>query len=122
MAVEILTVSLSDESIERIANAIADMLLPATRATTHSNHPSPQNPQGAERSGFRQESRAPQQSDDGWDQPQQRQQPQDGQEGPPMCNCGDPKRWVPPGYSERSGKSYPGFWACPRPRGQQCGR
>lgn len=30
--------------------------------------------------------------------------------------CGSAKdKWVPPGVSKKSGKAYPGFWACPTP-------
>ena len=126
MSIEILTVSLSDESIQRVAERVAELLngspVHNNRSTTQSNPPSSQNPQGAERSGFQQEARAPQNADP-WDDPQPAQnQPQNDQEGPPTCNCGQPKRWVPPGFSQNSGKAYKGFWACPQPRGQQCPR
>jgi hypothetical protein len=123
MAVEILTVSLSDESIEKIALRVSSMLN-ADRPVTQSNPPSPQNPQSAERSGFQQEA-------GGWGNPapQQTQQapppqapPQQGQDGLPTCQCGQPMRWVAPGFSQNSGKAYNGFYACPKPRGQQCPR
>lgn len=133
MAVEILSVSLDEATIAKLANEIAERILRANHSVTLSNPPSSQNPQPAERSGFQGEARAPQNSDDGWSQPQVHNAtggnhgapstaPQNDQEGPPTCQCGDAMRWVPPGYSERSGKSYKGFWACPRPRGQQCAR
>lgn len=128
MAVEILTVSLSDESIEAVAKRVAQIMgghitLVSGETVTQSNPPSSQNPQSAERSGFQPEGRAPQ-NNDPWEdqQPQQRQPQQNDQEGPPTCNCGQPKRWVPPGFSQNSGKSYQGFWACPQPRGRQCPR
>jgi hypothetical protein len=39
---------------------------------------------------------------------------------PPRCRCDSEMKWVPGGYSQAKQKSYAGFWACPRPRGQQC--
>lgn len=44
-----------------------------------------------------------------------------GPPGPqPQCQCNAPMKWVPGGYSQAKQRSYAGFWACPRPRGQQC--
>lgn len=129
MSVEILTVSLSDESIEKLAQRLWEIGT-GNGAVTLSNPPSPQTPQGAEQPGFQQgpppsqnsapdpwtQPQAPQQQ---YQQPAQQAQPQQGQV--PTCAHG-PKRWVPPGFSQNTGKSYPGFYACPAPRGQQCPR
>jgi hypothetical protein len=35
----------------------------------------------------------------------------------PVCAHG-PKKWVPPGFSQKTQKSYQGFWACNAPQGQ----
>lgn len=41
--------------------------------------------------------------------------------GAPDCACGGgPMRYVPAGISSKTGKSYKGFYACPRPQGQAC--
>lgn len=37
-----------------------------------------------------------------------------------LCKHGEPAKWVPPGVSKRTGKQYSGFYACPRPKDQQC--
>lgn len=32
----------------------------------------------------------------------------------PICQaCGQTKKWIPPGTSQRTGQPYNGFWACP---------
>lgn len=114
MAVEILTVSLSEDSIELLARAVARHM--GDRATTQSNPPSSQNPQGAERSGFRQESRAPQ-NDDPWEDTPQHEQ---GQEQPRFCAHGE-MTYFPPGYSKTKNKAYGASFRCPQTRGQnQC--
>lgn len=35
----------------------------------------------------------------------------------PLDANGNPKRWVPPGVSKKTGKPFAGFWAEDRPRG-----
>lgn len=115
MAIEILSVSLSEESVARIADAVAAQLLPAQRATTHSNPPSAQNPQPAERPGFQQES-------DPWlDSPDSQQRPA-VETGPAEKHCRHGKmRFVEAGVSA-SGRKYNAFYGCPLERGNpdQC--
>lgn len=54
-------------------------------------------------------------------QPPSQWQSQAPMDVPPQeyCNHG-PKKWVPPGTSQRTGKPYAGFWACEGPQGQKC--
>lgn len=133
MSVEILSVSLSDESIERIAQRVAQ--LTGGVPVTQSNPPSPQTTQPAESPGFQPQGQDP------WDsatpanqwqphaQPQQ-QAPQQQYQAPPqqayqqqgqapVCAHG-PMRFVQAGVSG-SGKPYGAFWGCSAPRGPgQC--
>lgn len=134
MSVEILTVSLSDESVERIAQRVAQ--LTAGGAASYSPVGSPgQTPQPAQSPG-------PSQQGDPWAntpvaaysqqqaQPQQQYQqaPQQAPPQPtqyqqqgqaPVCAHG-PMRFVQAGVSG-SGKAYGAFWGCSAPRGaNQC--
>jgi hypothetical protein len=123
MAIEILTVSLSDESIEAVARRVAEIVRVdagidqpgVDRMVTQSNPPSSQNLQGAERSGF-------QQNSDPWLDSPDSQQRQAQTQGPPDRYCTHGKmRYVPAGVSA-SGRSYGAFYGCPLPRGDanQC--
>lgn len=39
----------------------------------------------------------------------------------PECTCGGgPMRLVPAGIAKSTGRPYKGFYACPKPQGQQC--
>lgn len=38
----------------------------------------------------------------------------------PLCDHGQPMKYVQAGISKSTNKPYNGFWACPLPRGQQC--
>ena len=130
MSIEILTVSLSDESIDRIVTALHARMQHPQVTITQSNPPSAQNPQSAESPGFQQEAdpwqnggvpqTAPPQPQPSY-QPPAQVQPQQAPGTTPVCAHG-PKKWVPPGFSQTTQKSYQGFWACPAPRGQQCPR
>jgi hypothetical protein len=41
----------------------------------------------------------------------------------PNCDHGQPMKLVPPGVSKKTGKPYPGFYACANPdRNSQCGK
>lgn len=41
----------------------------------------------------------------------------------PNCDHGQPMKLVPPGISKKTGKPYPGFYACANPdRNSQCGK
>lgn len=121
MSVEILTVSLSDESVEKLAYRTAVLLherMGGNQSTTHSNPPS-QNSHSTQ-SG-------PNYDDDPWagtnatPPPSQGQQQQ--QSNAPRCAHGE-MRYVPAGFSQSTGRSYDAFWGCsgPRnlPRDQKC--
>lgn len=118
MAVEILTVSLSDESIETLANRIA-YILNGPSPTTLSNPPSSETTQGAERSGF-------QPNDDPWlnspDSQEQQRPAVEQEQGPPkkFCKHGE-MRFIPAGVSG-NGKKYNAFYGCTLQRGDpdQC--
>lgn len=45
--------------------------------------------------------------------------PQQQPQGGPACVHG-PLKVIPGGFSQRTQKAYPAFWACQGPRGQQC--
>lgn len=120
MAVEILSVSLSDESIERLAQEVLRLMVNSNKAdlATQSNPPSSQTSQGAERSGF-------QASDDPWlNSPDaQEQRPAVEQEQAPprkFCKHGE-MRFIPAGVSG-NGKRYNAFYGCSLERGNpdQC--
>lgn len=114
MAVEILTVSLSDESILRLADAVAQRL--GNQATTESNYPSPE-PQGAPSAPVSQGQPDPWSGQQAPPQQQQapvQQQPAAG--GPPTCRHGV-MRFVPAGFSQSTGRAYPAFYGCQAARG-----
>lgn len=126
MAVEILTVSLSDDSVERLAQRVAQLMDTAgsPTPTAQSQGPAQSAPQadpwtGPEPSDIGQwpqggqQQAAPQQS---YQAPQQQQYPQAQQGNGPTCNHG-PMRYVPAGFSQSSGKAYGAFWGCTAPRG-----
>jgi hypothetical protein len=134
VSVEILSVSLSDDSIEKLAQRL-HQLVTSGGSVTQSNPPSSQNPQPAEQAGFQQpadpwadQAPAPQQQQQ-WpsQQPQQQQYQQQGpppavQQGPPERYCPHGKmRFVPAGTSAQ-GKPYGAFYGCPLERGNpnQC--
>jgi hypothetical protein len=115
MPVEILTVCLSEESIEAVARHVALYLEKrnvGNQVTTQSNPGSSQNPQDANGPG------SGQQGDpwlnQGGTPPQQGQQQQGGQ------NCAHgAMMWQPPGTNRNTGESYSGYWKCPLQRGAQ---
>lgn len=141
MAVEILSVSLSDESIEKIANRVA-MLLTASEGNypgTQSNHPSSEThrtqsggvSQGqadpwtgappADTGQWPQQGQAvPSSPQSGYQGQQQGPPPQQENQAPqaPRCLHGE-MRYVPAGFSKSSGKAYQAFYGCPAPRGQE---
>lgn len=39
-----------------------------------------------------------------------------------LCDHGEPMRLVPAGVSKGTGKPYPAFYACARPRAESCGK
>jgi hypothetical protein len=41
-------------------------------------------------------------------------------EGTHLCDHGEPMKHIPAGVSKASGKPYRAFYACARPRGEQC--
>lgn len=140
MSVEILSVSLSDESVERLAQRVAQLV--GGQPATHSNPPSSQNPQDAAgpASGG---------NDDPWQnqppaqnqqqgqymgqQGQWQQQPVQQQSPPPQqqtqqYNVQGPTcahgamRYVPSGVIKsgpRQGQTFPAFYGCPLPKGAQ---
>jgi hypothetical protein len=143
VSIEILTVSLSDESIQRVAEEIHRRITQQP-ATTVSNPPSPQTPQDAERSGFQQQGdpwlnqnptppvQQQQAAAHGYVQQQYSQQapPQSQpQQQVPAVQQGPPKRFCPhgemrfiPAGTTQQGKQYSAFYGCPLPRGDvnQC--
>src|SRR5690348_10270942 len=140
LAVEILTIDLSDESVQRIAAEVHRLITQAPSAT-QSNPPSPQYPQSAEPSGFQQQADpwlnqnpsppqqqfgpppAPTTSQGVTAYPQQPTQPQPAvQQAPPERFCPYGKmRFVPAGTNNQ-GRAYNAFYGCPLPRGDanQC--
>jgi hypothetical protein len=136
MSVEILSVNLSNETIEALAERVAALLDRGNRTTTQSNPPSAQNPQGAG-------SPEPGQPADPWGNgnvPQQapqapqapvqqyqtappyspQQQPQNGQQDQRGFNCAHGSmRFVPAGKNRNTGESYGAYYACGLDRGVQ---
>lgn len=114
MSVEILSVSLDDETIEKLSQRVAQLV-------------------GAPATGLRPEPQeaAPPPQDDPWagtnaqaaPQAQTQQQPAQAQRGPtvPSCIHGE-MRYVPGGFSRSNNKPYAAFYGCPTPRGtpNQC--
>lgn len=63
---------------------------------------------------------APVSGDAGWDSPAPAA-PEAPAPAQDVAHCPHgPMKWVPPGYSQRTGKSYQGFWGCQAPRGTPC--
>ena len=141
MAIEILTVSLSDESIQRVADLVTGKVLSIMQgglATTDGNPPSPQTPQDAERQGFQpqgdpwlnQNPTPPAQQQQYQPTPSSQQQPQyQPPQQPPAVQQGPPKRFCPhgemrfvPAGTTQQGKQYNAFYGCPLQRGDvnQC--
>ena len=132
MSVEILTVSLSDESINNIAEAVIRRIQAiGGAAATQSNPPVAQTPQPAEPSGFQPQAdpwtnpapaqAAPQATQPAPQSPAQQYQPPAPQQPQqavqtPTCAHG-PMRYVPAGFSQSTGRAYGAFWGCPAPRG-----
>lgn len=120
MAVEIFTVSLSDESIQGIAREVWRMV--GDKLATESNPPSAQTPQpaaspaSAEQGDPWQNQAPPPQSQGSQPQPYQQSQQQNAQV--PTCAHG-PMRYVPAGVSQSTGRAYPAFYGCQLPRGAQ---
>lgn len=129
MAVEILTVSLSDESIQEIARQVFNLVNRKVQAVTQSNPPSSQNPQdaGAPVSGQQGDpwlnsggqylpqptQQNGQQYQQGYVQ-QQAPQPQGGH------NCAHgPMTFVPAGVNRNTNEPYSQYWKCPLQRGAQ---
>jgi hypothetical protein len=137
VSIEILTVSLSDESIQRVAEEIHRRITQQP-ATTSSNPPSPQTPQDAERPGFQQQGdpwlnqnpTPPAQQQQYQPTPSSQTQPQyQPPQQPPAVQQGPPKRFCPhgemrfvPAGTTQQGKQYNAFYGCPLPRGDvnQC--
>jgi len=135
VSVEILSVSLSDESVEALAQRLAQLL--GAPPVTQSNPPAAQTPQPAAspESGEPADPWQNQQAQQYQPQPQQYQQqappPQQYQQAPPAqqgqqynaqvptCAHG-PMRYVPGGTIKsgpRAGQSYPPFYGCQLPKG-----
>jgi hypothetical protein len=126
MSVEILSVNLSNETIEALAERVAALLDRGNRPTTQSNPPPPQNPQDAG-------SPEPGQPADPWgngnNQQGQGQQNNQGQYNGPQNtqnnqqqghNCAHGSmRFVPAGKNRNTGESYGAYYACPLDRGLQ---
>lgn len=143
MAVEILSVSLSDDSLEKLAQRVAQLL--GNQPSTQSNPPSPEThrtrsdgvsegrpdpwvgnapadngqwPQGGQQQG--QQANGPQGGYQGQQQQgyQQGPPPQRENQAPqaPQCMHGE-MRFVPAGFSQSSKKAYNAFYGCPAPRG-----
>lgn len=122
MAVEILSVSLSDETIEGLANAVARLIrnqvLGGSQPAAESNPPSSETHR-TRRDGVSEGGADP------WtgNAPPPPNNPQpDPNQAPaaPRCEHGE-MRFVKAGFSKNSGKAYNAFYGCPAPRGaQQC--
>lgn len=135
MSVEILSVSLSDESVEALAQRLAQLL--GGQSVTQSNPPSAQNPQPAA-------SPESQGQGDPWLNGQQGQQYQQGppqgqgyqqggyQQGPQQggyqgqgqqqggANCAHgPMQFVPAGTNRNTNEPYSAYYKCPLQRGAQ---
>ena len=117
MSVEILSVSLDDETIEKLATAVASRLGGSGTNNPETGTPDPSPPAEPQ--------------DDPWagtnaqaaPQAQTQQQPAQAQRGPtvPSCIHGE-MRYVPGGFSRSNNKPYAAFYGCPTPRGtpNQC--
>src|SRR5215469_8436856 len=129
MAVEILTVSLSPETIDELAKRVAYLIQSGNHTTTQSNPPSAQTPQPAEapasapqadpwlNSAPQPQQAAPQAFAGGQSAPQQYPvpAPQPHATQAPTCAHG-PMRYVAAGTAQ-TGRQYAAFWGCPRPKG-----
>jgi hypothetical protein len=109
MAIEILSVGLEDETIQKLADAVVSRL--GGNSATQSNPPTP-NSQSPQSTGSQN------QEEDPWLSSPQGQQEQAQQNNVPRCQHGE-MRFVPAGYSKNGGKPYDAFYGCPAPRGQQ---
>jgi hypothetical protein len=129
--IEILSVSLSDESIVAIAERVAMLLDKGNRPTTQSNPGSSQNPQDANGPGSGgqgdpwmngQQGQANPAIQQGYVQPQGQQyqqgQPQGQQQGGHNCAHG-PMTFVPAGVNRNTNEPYNQYWKCPLQRGAQ---
>jgi hypothetical protein len=131
VSVEILTVSLSDESIGRLAMQIAS-LLKGVAPTTQSNPPSSQNPQDAngpgsggqgdpwlnQNGGQQQQAQQYQQGPPQGQQGQYQGQQQGQQQGGHNCAHGQ-MTFVPAGTNRNTNEAYNQYWKCPLQRGAQ---
>jgi hypothetical protein len=141
VSVEILSVHLSDESIERLALAVANILAGGDRPTTQSNPGSSQNPQDANGPGSGGQGDPWLNQNGGQQQQGQYQGQQQGQQGPGQQyqgqqnqgfqgqgqqqqggghNCAHgPMAFVPAGTNRNTNEPYNQYWKCPLPRGAQ---
>lgn len=118
MSVEILSVSLDDETIEKLADAVSARMsgqvgVYQENVAATASRP-PEQPQDDPWAGTNAQA-AP--------QAQTQQQPAQAQRGPtvPSCIHGE-MRYVPGGFSRSNNKPYAAFYGCPTPRGtpNQC--
>jgi hypothetical protein len=147
VSVEILSVSLSPETIEQVAQRVAYLIAggptqagpaPGAAQATPPAPPAPaaQNqgqgdydpwagtntaPQGAAPNGQPYQQGQPSHYTPQGQQPPQ-QAPQAPQQGGPVCAHG-PMKYVPGGFSKSTNRPYPAFWACTTPKGapDKCG-
>jgi hypothetical protein len=117
VAVEILSVSLSEDSVSAIADRVAQ-LIGGVRAITESSHPSSETTQSAERSGFQQPADPWLDSPDA--QPERHEPPATTEPAERHCRHGK-MRYVKAGVSA-NGRKYNAFYGCPLERGNpdQC--
>jgi hypothetical protein len=139
VSVEILSVSLSPETIEQLAQRVAQLIgggqpvptAPAAAPPQPTNAPAPQGqgdydpwagtntagPAGHPGTpGAGPSAAAPPANQ--YQQPYQppQQAPQAPQQGGPVCAHG-PMRFVPGGFSKSTNRPYPAFWGCTAPKG-----
>jgi hypothetical protein len=143
-----MSVSLSDETIEAVANAVArilrnhppgDFRAAESHSTTQSNPPSPQNPQGANGPGSGGQGDPWMNQNGGQQQQGQHQGQQQGQQAPGQYqgqqnqgfqgqgqqqqgghNCAHGQMtFVPAGTNRNTNEPYNQYWKCPLQRGAQ---
>jgi hypothetical protein len=131
--IEILSVSLSPESVEALAQRVAQLLGQGQRPTTESNPGSSQNPQGANGPGSGGQGDPWMNQNGGQQQQGQYQGQQQGQQGPGQQfqgqsqgqqqgghNCAHgPMAFVPAGTNRNTNEPYNQYWKCPLQRGAQ---
>jgi hypothetical protein len=136
VSVEILTVHLSDESVQAIAELVAARLIHHNQPTTQSNPGSSQNPQGANGPGSGGQGDPWMNQNGGQQQQGQYQGQQQGQQAPGQYqgqqnqgfqgqgqqqggghNCAHgPMAFVPAGTNRNTNEPYNQYWKCPLKR------